>query len=114
MPSSPEKLDVIFAALSHSKRRSMLLSLSFRPETVGSLAREHSISLPAMHKHVRILEEAGLIQRKKVGRTNFVAIGRTSLQGAKDWISLFNAHWGSDQETLENHINRLTNQHPQG
>lgn len=114
MRPSPEQLDATYAALSHPKRRSMLESLSFRPETVGSLAKEHGVSLPAMHKHVRILEESGLILRKKVGRTNFVAISRVSLRQAQDWLSQFNSHWGTDDETLENHINRLSKHHPQG
>ena len=88
----------------------MILTLSFRPATVGQLAEEHRISLPAIHKHIRILEDAQLIQRRKVGRTNFVAINRQGMRDAQTWLMQFNPHWGSDQETLETFINQhITN-----
>jgi hypothetical protein len=89
-----EQLDASYAALANAKRRGMIVTLSFRPATVGQLAEEHGLSLPA----------AGLIQRKKVGRTNFVAISRRSLQMAQNWLLQFRTDWGSDRETLENYI----------
>ena len=103
---SPQ-LDHLFNALGHAKRRGMLNTLSFRPATVSQLAEEYSLSLPAIHKHIRVLEEARLIRRKKVGRTNFVALNRQSLKAAQDWIMQYRTDWGSDQETLENYIASL-------
>lgn len=107
-PTTTEKLDVIFTALAHAKRRGMILTLAFRPATVSQLAEEHQLSLPAIHKHIRVLEDAELIERRKVGRTNFVAIKRKSLQQAQRWLGQFHTAWGSDKETLENYINHLT------
>lgn len=66
------QLNDIFVALSHTKRRGMITTLAFRPSTVTQLANEYDLSLPAIHKHVRTLEKAELIQRRKVGRTNFI------------------------------------------
>jgi len=97
-------LDFTFAALAHAKRRDIIATLAFRPATVSQLAEEYAISLPAIHKHIRTLEEAQLIQRKKVGRTNFVAINRDGLRLAQTWIMQYRADWGSNQETLENYI----------
>jgi len=104
---SEDQLDLLYSALSHQKRRAMLLTLSFRPATVGQLATEHDLSLPAIHKHIRIMEEAELIQRKKVGRTNFVAIRRSGVLAAQAWLNQFKAYWGSDAETLENYLSSL-------
>lgn len=97
-------LDYVFDALSHAKRRGMLDTLSYRPATVSQLADEYGLSLPAMHKHIRTLEQANLIRRRKVGRTNFVALNRKSLKAAQDWIMQYRTEWGADDETLENYI----------
>ena len=107
-PLEPEFLDTIFSALGHTKRRAMVLQLGFNPATVKKLADEYKVSLPAMHKHIRMLEEASLIQRKKVGRTNFVAINRTGILAAQNWLGMFHAHWGTNEETLENYIEHLS------
>lgn len=100
------ELDTLFMALSHDKRRDMVHELSLQPSTVQHLAVNHGLSLPAIHKHVRLLEKAKLLVRKKVGRTNFVAINREGLQKAQAWSSQFRADWGNDQETLENYITK--------
>jgi len=105
--ASTASLDLAFEALANSKRRAMLYGLAFRPATISQLAKEQALSLPAMHKHMRVLERADLIARRKAGRTNFVAINRASMQAAQDWIMQFNTAWGSDQESLANYIASL-------
>ncbi|HSI20371.1 MAG TPA: winged helix-turn-helix domain-containing protein [Verrucomicrobiae bacterium] len=104
----PPELDVVFAALAHTKRRDILQTLTLHPATVGQLAELHSLSLPAIHKHIRALESAGLLQRKKIGRTNFVALNRLGLRLAQQWLGKFQAFWGSDSETLENYLSHLS------
>jgi len=103
--NSPQ-LDQAFEALANPKRRAIMDTLSYRPATIASLAAEHKLSLPAIHRHIRTLEEAGLIQRKKVGRTNFVALKRKTLRAIQSWFSQYQSYWGTDEETLENYINR--------
>jgi len=100
-------LDAVFNALGNAKRRAMLNTLSYRPATVGQLAKEHSLSLPAIHRHIRALEEARLIQRRKVGRTNFVAFSRDNFAAAQTWMAQYHTEWGSDSETLDNYIKQL-------
>ena len=99
-----QKLDAVFTALGNTKRRGMVETLSYRPATVSQLAEEYDLSLPAIHKHIIILEDAALIQRKKVGRTNFIALKREGLVLAQEWLQGFAPHWGNDAETLENFI----------
>ena len=101
------QLDSAFLALGNAKRRSMIETLSYRPASISQLADELNLSLPAIHKHIRQLEKAKLIQRRKAGRTNFVALDRQSLAEAKDWVAQFHTEWGSGRETLENYIASL-------
>jgi len=101
---SPEELDGVLTALGNAKRREILLSLALRPSTVGQLAKEHGLSLPSIHRHVRDLEQSGLVLRKKVGRTNFIAFRRAGMLEVQAWLQQFNAYWGNDEETLENYI----------
>ncbi len=107
--TNPEMLDAVFLALGNEKRRAIMRTLSYRPATVGQLAEEHKLSLPSIHRHIRALEEAKLIQRRKVGRVNFVAIKRASLAAAQDWIMAYHVEYGRDDETLDNYIDGLTN-----
>ena len=107
--SPSDQLDALYEALSHAKRRGILMTLSFRPATVSQLALEQGLSLPAIHKHIRLMEGALLIRRKKAGRTNFVALRREGLRLAQGWIGQFRAEWGADGETLENYIATLPN-----
>lgn len=80
-----------------------MLALSLTPCSISYLASMRGLSLPAMHKHVKILESAGLVRRTKIGRTNVLAIRRSSLRSLHDWITQFHAYWGSDEESLENY-----------
>ena len=107
MLSETLQLDRQLAALAHVKRRAIIHDLSLHPATVGQLAREHSLSLPAIHKHIRTLESAQLIVRKKVGRTNFVALKVGSLAAVQAWIAQYRTGWGSDAATLDNYIARM-------
>lgn len=101
------ELDTIFNALGNPTRRAIMNTLSFRPATVTQLATEHDVSLPAIHRHIRALEQAQLLQRRKVGRVNFVAIKRGGLRDAQEWLGQFKTEFGNDSETLSNYINQL-------
>jgi DNA-binding transcriptional ArsR family regulator len=63
-----------------------------------------NLSLPAIHKHIRVLEKGDMIIRKKIGRTNFLALNRETLRGLQDWIMQYHTYWGSDEATLENYV----------
>jgi hypothetical protein len=69
------------------------------------------LSLPAIHKHVKVLENAGLVTRKKTGRTTFLTLDRGAMRGLQQWLAQFHTYWGSEDQTLANytdHLNRDT------
>ncbi len=107
IPYDSPQLDNALNALSNQKRRSIIHELSLHPATVNSLARSNDLSLPAIHKHIRILEESDLIVRRKSGRTNFVALNQDTLGMTQKWIMQYQTGWGSGSASLENYISRM-------
>jgi DNA-binding transcriptional ArsR family regulator len=107
IPYDSPQLDTVLDALANQRRRGIIHDLALRPATVGQLARRHELSLPAIHKHIRQLEAAKLIVRKKAGRTNFVALDAATLGLAQSWITQYNVTWSNASATLENYISRM-------
>jgi DNA-binding transcriptional ArsR family regulator len=97
-------LDSVFAALASRHRRQIVHLLALQPASIQQLARRIGISLTAIHRHVRVLEEAALVRRKKSGRVNFLAINRATMLRLQEWAQQYHAYWGSDEETLENYV----------
>jgi DNA-binding transcriptional ArsR family regulator len=97
-------LDLVFAALANRHRREIVEVLALQPASIQQLARRLGVSLTAIHRHIRVLEDALLIRRKKSGRVNFLAINRASLRRLQEWNEPFHAYWGSDEDSLENYI----------
>lgn len=62
------------------------------------------LSLPAIHKHIVAMEQAELVNRRKSGRTNFLALNRAPLRQLQEWVGQFNPYWGDERETLENYV----------
>ncbi len=107
---SPE-LDGIMSAFANKQRRQIVSLLSLQPASILQLAERIGVSLPAIHRHIKVLEHAGLVQRKKYGRTNFLAINRHGLQLVQAWVMQYQAYWGTDQESLENYILGINRSH---
>ena len=107
IPYDSEKLDDVLDALANQKRRGIVHELSLQPATVKQLATTFSLSLPAIHKHIRILENSNLIIRKKVGRTNFVTLNPNTLGLVQQWILQYKTKWDNTNATLENYISRM-------
>ena len=105
--SNSQDLDKVFEALANKHRREIIYVLSLQPCSLSQLASMRGLSLPALHKHIKVLENADMIIRKKVGRTNFVTLNRKSLRGLQDWVMQYHTYWGSDKETLENYAQYL-------
>jgi len=102
-----EDLDRIFEALANRHRREIIRILGLQPCSISQLAEMRGLSLPAIHKHIKLLETAHMITRKKMGRTNFLTLDRQSLRGLQDWLMQFHTYWGSEDETLENYARYL-------
>ena len=101
-------LDLMFEALASKHRREIIYALGLQPHSISQLASQQNLSLPAIHKHIKILESADMILRKKVRQTNFLALNKESILRLQDWISQFHAYWGNNKETLENYAKYLT------
>jgi DNA-binding transcriptional ArsR family regulator len=108
----PPGLDGVFAALAGRHRREILVALSLQPCAISRLAEMRGLSLPAIHKHIRALEEAGLVIRRKLGRTNVLALNRTPLRLLQEWVGQFHPYWGDERETLQNYARALGGDHP--
>ncbi len=107
----PQDLDNAFEALANKHRREIIYVLSLHPCSISQLASMRSLSLPAIHKHIEVLEKGGMIIRKKIGRINFLALNREALRGIQDWLGQYHTYWGSNQETLENYAAYLAREH---
>mgnify|MGYP001824198402 FL=1 len=68
------------------------------------------MSLPAIHKHIRVLEDAALVRRRKSGRTTFLALQREPLRRLQAWVDQFHPEWGTDEESLTTYIDFLQTQ----
>lgn len=91
--ASASRLDRSFAALAHPVRRRILESTARRGRGVTELAQQFDISLPAVSKHLRVLEEAGLITREVSGRDHVIRAEMAELERARKWIERQTAFW---------------------
>jgi DNA-binding transcriptional ArsR family regulator len=107
-PDPADSLDPVFEALASRHRREIVRAVALQPHSISQLAQMRGLSLPAIHKHIAVLEDAGLVTRRKVGRTNFLTLDRTPLAGVQDWLRQFHTYWGTSQATLENYETFLT------
>jgi DNA-binding transcriptional ArsR family regulator len=111
-PTITQDLDKVFEALAHKHRREIIYVLGLQPHSISQLARQRGLSLPAIHKHIKILEDADMVIHKKIGRTHFLTLNRQSLRGLQDWVMQYHPYWGNDKETLENYVNYLEKKDP--
>jgi DNA-binding transcriptional ArsR family regulator len=101
----PDRLDGIFSALSDPTRRAVLARLSEAPElSVTTLAEPFAMSLPAVLKHLDVLEGAGLIERRKSGRTVSCRLNAAPMQEAQQWLAHYERFWSSRLDALERYL----------
>lgn len=90
---TPEEVDRLFHALADATRRDVLRRAGLEERSVSALARDYAISLPAVQKHVRVLEDAGLVRRERVGREMRVHAVPEQLRRARQLLDEFEALW---------------------
>jgi DNA-binding transcriptional ArsR family regulator len=105
-----EQLDAIFTALAHPTRRAMLAQLGKGEATVGELARPFEMSLPAITKHLKVLERAKLISRSKNAQWRPCRLEEAPLVAASDWIDEQRKVWESRLDRLEDYLHNLEKQ----
>lgn len=97
-------LDEVFQALAHPIRRDILEQLAGGPESVGDLAEPHDVSLPAVSKHLRALEDAGLIEVEKDGVVRRCHLEATPLSAAFSWLTRYRIFWEDRLDELADHL----------
>ncbi len=97
---SDEILNKTFDALASPVRRGMLARLSQGWAAVSELAEPFDVSLPAISKHLRIMEEAGLIERHKVGRVHYCRLVPGPMKTATDWLNFYRQYWETQLDLL--------------
>ncbi len=104
----PDELDVVLHALANAHRREIVRFLGQQPAAIHHLAALRGLSLPAINKHIGVLDAAGLIRRHKTGRTTFLTLDPAPLALVQQWAGQFHTYWGSGEGTFENYQQYLT------
>ncbi len=104
-----EALDAVFSALGDPTRRAILARLALGETSVGELAAPHAMSLPAVSKHLRVLEAAGLVRREKQGRVIRCRLEAAPLEAAADWITEYRRFWEAQLDALADYLQDLKN-----
>jgi DNA-binding transcriptional ArsR family regulator len=95
------QIDSVFHALGNATRRQMLRELASGERTVGQLAEPFAMSLAAASKHIKMLENAGLIRREVRGRTHLCRLDPGPLATAHQWLSFYERFWTDRLDVLE-------------
>jgi len=98
------ELDRGFLALSHPVRRTIVERLVAGPATIGMASRGLGISKPAVTKHMKVLEQAGVVSRTVEGRTHVLRLEPRTLREASAWLELHRPIWEAKFEAVERHL----------
>jgi DNA-binding transcriptional ArsR family regulator len=107
-----EDLDLLFGALADATRRDIVARLALGEATVTELAAPFSISLPAISRHLKVLERASIITRSQDGRWRHARLSPTSLAAAATWLARYEQLWTESFGRLDDHLARLTSEQP--
>lgn len=96
-----DALSLALFAAAHPVRRDLMTRLADKPRRITELASGFALSLPAVSRHVRVLERAGLVRRRIKGRDHFIEARREGLTPMADWVSQQSAAWQARLEQLK-------------
>jgi DNA-binding transcriptional ArsR family regulator len=100
-------LDATFAALADPTRRAILARLAHGETSVTELAEPFAMSMPAISKHLKVLEKAGLIDRGRDAQTRPARLNPTALKSAADWIGEYRQFWEQSFDRLDAYLQQL-------
>lgn len=98
---------MVFAALADPTRRAILARLAHGQVTVNELAEPFELSLPAVSKHLKVLERAGLISRGREAQWRPCRLEAASLRPAADWVDDYRQFWDISLDRLDAHLDRV-------
>ena len=102
-------LNRTFAALADPTRRRILAHLARGDKRVTHLARPHAMSLPAVSKHLRVLEKAGLLRRRRFGRVHEMRLEAKPLKQAAQWVEEYRNFWEGSLDRLAAYLEKTNN-----
>jgi DNA-binding transcriptional ArsR family regulator len=102
-----DRLSTTFAALADPTRRAILERLAHGDATVGELAEPFAMTLPAISKHVSVLERAGLVTKDRDGQRRHCRITATPLRSATSWLEEYRRHWEANLDSLDAYLTHL-------
>jgi DNA-binding transcriptional ArsR family regulator len=102
-------LDSTFGALADPTRRAILASLTLGQASISELAKPYRMSLPAVMKHLRVLEQAGLVSQRKTGRIRQCQLAAKPLKDAEAWLSPYRIFWEGTFDSLERYLSQSDN-----
>jgi DNA-binding transcriptional ArsR family regulator len=100
------RLDRTFAALADPTRRRILAHVARGDRRVTDLARPHAMSLPAVSKHLRVLEKAGLLRRRRYGRVHEMRLDAKPLKEAAEWVEEYRKFWEGSLDRLAAYLEK--------
>jgi DNA-binding transcriptional ArsR family regulator len=106
MVTNESRLDLAFGALADATRRAILKRLSAGDVTVGELAEPFEMSRPAISKHLRVLERAGLVRTDREGRVSRCFLNASGLREATSWVDEYRTFWEDRLEALARYAER--------
>jgi DNA-binding transcriptional ArsR family regulator len=109
----PDRLSATFSALADPTRRAILARLALGETSVSELAEPFAISLPAVSRHLKVLEHAGLIARSREAQWRPCRIELNALKGVDDWLEEYRRLWEQRLDRLEDYLRTLQAQAPQ-
>jgi DNA-binding transcriptional ArsR family regulator len=103
---SERRLDLVFGALSDRTRRTLLARLARGPAMITELAEPFGISLPAVSRHIRVLERAELVERTIEGRVHRCSLRAEPLGEAEKWLAHYREFWMGTLDALARHVQK--------
>jgi DNA-binding transcriptional ArsR family regulator len=107
MPSAPDHLSTTLAALSDPTRRSILARLATGQATVTELAAPFAMSMPAVSRHLKVLEQAGLIARGREAQWRPCRITGAPLKHVADWVAHYERFWTESLDRLDDYLREV-------
>jgi DNA-binding transcriptional ArsR family regulator len=102
--TADDRLSVIFGALADPTRRAILARLAAGDATVSELTAPFAISMPAISRHLKVLQRAGLISRTRSGQHVSAVLRATPLKEATDWMERYRQFWDDSLDRLDAHL----------
>lgn len=114
LAAATERLDATFAALADPTRRAILARLARGDTHVGDLAQPFAISAPAVSRHLRVLEQAGLIERQVDARWRICRLRPGALRAAHGWLDQYRRYWEESLDRLTELLEQAPATAPRG